>query len=302
VLKTVVVSAADDNYVHLLLDLLASLAPYRGDLVTTVAVLDLGLSDSNRSKVAELADVIRTPDWDIDLPPEVKAAKPHVRALTARPFLPDYFPGHDVVMWLDADVWVQTDIALQGYVQGSAAVGLALTPMQHPNYAFPLNTIRWRLNALRSMFGDGAADLYLLNRYYNAGVFAATPGHPFWRAWAANLTEGLARIRYEMITDQNQLNFTLWTGGYDVCNLPAIFNWAAHLCLPQVNLTTGLLEEPGPLARPIGIMHLAAQTWRSEINVGLEGLSEPLDLRFGSALRIRAHVSGTSQAEQERVR
>lgn len=299
-LKTVVVSAADDSYVHLLLELLTSLAPYRGRLVTTVAVLDLGLSEENRAKVGALADVIRTPGWDIDLPPEVKAARPQVRALTARPFLADYFPGHDIVLWLDSDVWVQAEFALQGYVQGAAAVGLALTPMQHPNFAFPLETIRWRLTALRGMFGDGAADLYLLNRYYNAGVFAAKPGHPFWRAWESNLSAGLARMRYEMITDQNPLNYTLWTGGYDVCNLPAIFNWAAHLCLPQINLASGLFEEPGPLARPIGIMHLAAQTWRAAINVGLEELSGPLYLRFGSAERIRAHIAGAGQPLSER--
>lgn len=300
--KTVVVSAADDNYMHLLLDLLASLAPYRGDLVTTVALLDLGLSDLNRAKVAEFADVIRTPGWDIDLPPELKAAMPHLRAKTARPFLADYFPGHDVVMWLDADVWVQTKFALEGYVQGAAAVGLALTPIQHPNYAFPLKTIHWRLTVLRGMFGDGAVDLYLLNHYYNSGVFAARTDHPFWRAWATNIADGLAGIRYEIISDQNPLNFTLWTGGYHVCNLPAIFNWAAHLCVPQVSLTTGLFEEPGHLARPIGIMHLAAQSWRSQINVGLEGLTGPLDMRFDSAQRIRAHVASTSQTEQERLR
>jgi hypothetical protein len=39
-----------------------------------------------------------------------------------------------------------------------------------------------------------------------------------------------------------------------------------------------------------------------QINVGLEGLTGPLDLRFGSAQRIRAHVAGTTQTGSENVR
>lgn len=293
-LRTVLVTAADDRYARLLRELLQSLAPFRGTFVTTVAVLDLGLSEDNKASISDLVDLVRIPEWDIDLPQQLRNERPHLRALTARPFLADYFPGHDIVLWLDSDTWVQSGFGLQGYIEGAATCGLALTPIVHQNYGSPLETIRWRLASLRRMFGDGAADLYLLNQYYNAGVFAAKSGHPIWRAWERNFAEGLQRCQYQIVTDQNPLNYTIWTESYQVYRLPAIFNWAAHLCLPEIDLGTGLFKEPGPLGRPIGIMHLASQSWRYEINVPMNGASEKMDLSFGSHCKIRQFFASRS--------
>ena len=73
------------------------------------------------------------PGWDIDLGSRMELA-PHLRAMTARPFLNRYFPDWDIIIWLDADIWVQTPEALLIYVQGAMELGFAATPEVDRSY------------------------------------------------------------------------------------------------------------------------------------------------------------------------
>ncbi len=47
--------------------------------------------------------------------------------MTVRPFLPRYFSSYDIIIWLDADIWVQTPSYLRQYVIGAERYGFTIT-------------------------------------------------------------------------------------------------------------------------------------------------------------------------------
>ena len=53
------------------------------------------------------------------------------KALTARPFLPRYFPGFDLYFWIDADCWVQQGDAIALFLRAARTGALAAAPEIH---------------------------------------------------------------------------------------------------------------------------------------------------------------------------
>ena len=65
--------------------------------------------------------------------------------MTARPFLPRYFPDHDVYLWIDADCWVQQWDAIALFLRGAQRRPIAVAPeihraMRHYRHAWPEST------------------------------------------------------------------------------------------------------------------------------------------------------------------
>src|SRR5579863_150981 len=143
-MRTLIVTAADDNFFPLLHDLLSSLHQWRERPFTDLAVFDLGLSLDNKNRVARFARYIVEPRWDLPVADTHRARFPSHRALTVRPFLPDYFPGYDVYMWMDADTWVQERFAIERYIAAAAQGCFAAVSHRHSAYRYPLWIIQWR--------------------------------------------------------------------------------------------------------------------------------------------------------------
>src|SRR5882757_5798369 len=124
--KCVIVTAADAGYFKLLTDWLASLAEFPEFSDLERCVFDIGLDAAQRDwlKVRGVRSI--EPDWDIDLRQQ-KNVPHYYKAMTSRPFLPRYFHGYDIIVWLDADIWVQTPSYLRHYVTGAERYGFALT-------------------------------------------------------------------------------------------------------------------------------------------------------------------------------
>ena len=70
------------------------------------------------------------PQWDFDFPGRDKL-KDGYKALTARPFLPRYFPGFDLYFWIDADCWVQQGDAIALFLAAARTGALAVAPEIH---------------------------------------------------------------------------------------------------------------------------------------------------------------------------
>ena len=64
----------------------------------------------------------------------LRECTPHLRSLTARPFLPDYFPGYDVYIWIDCDAWVQEQFALEWLFYTAASGALGIVPELDRSY------------------------------------------------------------------------------------------------------------------------------------------------------------------------
>lgn len=234
-----------------------------------LSVLDLGLEPAQRDALAPLVDAIAPAEWDFDFPGRDQFPD-YFKAMTARPHLPRYFPGHDIYMWLDADAWVQDAGAIDIYLQAADRGLLAVTPEFDRSYsAFYKRPRPYRrtqnFRAYRWNYGWGVADRLARNPILNSGVFALSGAAPHWQMWQDALKRALCRWApfrsrqslYAHVSEQTAMNYMVYADGAPVTMLPATCNWFCGKGLPMWDAAAGLLVEPNAPHQPLGIVHLA---------------------------------------------
>ena len=105
-MRIAIVTASNDGYFASLQHLIRSLDGIHrlGDF--SIRVFDVGLTAAQRSELEAAGHTVMNPGWDVDVSPW-KGVPEWFKAMTARPFLPNYVNHADVIVWLDADIWVQ---------------------------------------------------------------------------------------------------------------------------------------------------------------------------------------------------
>lgn len=259
-MRTLIVTAGDEGFMPLLRGLVESLQQWEPRPFTDLACLDVGLGPESREWVSRYAAHVVSPGWDLPVDPALREAKPHVRALTARPFLPKYFPGYDIYLWIDADAWVQSPFALEWCLAAAAKGALAAAPEVDRAYRHSKNVVEWRRSRMQRYFGDEAAGKLGLELYLNSGVFALRADAPHWEPWARHFSDGLKATNGTLLTDQTALNHMLWTEKLPVHPLPALCNWLCHLAVPGFDARRQKFYEPFAPSQPIGILHLAGKS------------------------------------------
>ena len=261
-MKTIIVSGSDEKLSYLLMGLLDSLGQWDKPLSDAIGVLDLGLSEITLSKIRNRVTEIKVPDWDFDINPELRIKQPYLRAKLSRPFLPKYFPGYDLYLWLDADTWVQEKYAVNWYFRGAADGKIAICPSADRSFIYSQQTLLWRKKHLFDYFGQDGLDLYkkvlFLNTrygYYNDGAFCLRADAPHWTSWANHFEQALS-ANPNAVSDQAVLNYAIWKDELAVHPLPSLCNWACHLALPIYNEIINKLCEPHLPYSPIGLIHL----------------------------------------------
>ena len=190
-------------------------------------------------------------------------APTHAAALYSRPYLRDYFPGHEVYMWMDADVWVQDFSAVALYLDQAARpdIGLAITPELHRDYLLTQHRKHaepyWRMieGRYHELFGADVAATMKYVAMCNAGVFAMAAASAYWETFRTQLAIAAAR-GHAYLLNQLILNLTIQKHGA-VARLPATCNWLCNLRPPLRDAATGRWTTPSPPHEEIGILHLA---------------------------------------------
>ncbi|AMV25179.1 hypothetical protein VT84_12340 [Gemmata sp. SH-PL17] len=224
-----------------------------------LGVFDLGLTPEQRAWVAGRADALAVPDWHLEFPGRERAPG-WLRGLLARPFLRDYFPGAEVYLWLDADACVLDWGAVELFVRGAAARGLAIVPELDRGSRLQYGALpdHWDTVAgwYAACFGPDVGRELRSYPLLNAGVFAAHRDAPHWAGWAAALDRA-ARNGANLLTDQMALNYAVYRGGLFERTelLPAWCNWGCVSGLPAWDAGAGRLVEPYLPHTPIGVLH-----------------------------------------------
>jgi lipopolysaccharide biosynthesis glycosyltransferase len=296
-MRTLVVTAADDAFAPLLRGLVESLQMWAPRPYTNFACLDVGLSAENRSWVARYAAHIVSPGWDLPVDAQMREAHPAWRAMTARPFLPHYFPGYDIYLWIDADAWLQEPFAFDWYNALASKGPLAAVPEVDRAYRIPLDVVEWRTSRMRAYFGPQAEQRTLCDRYFNSGVFALRAGAPHWTQWAKWFRTGLDATAGKVCSDQTALNQAIWEEGLPVAPLPALCNWLCHLAVPVYDPQRGRFREPVIPGNPIGILHLAGVSKRYVITLRGEGVERRITLRFPGPAEFQRVPAGAADAD-----
>ena len=265
--QRVIVTACDDNYAWLCLNLLKSL----GKWARITHVIDLGLSAASRQAIeARCAGVIEVPRhvWTAS-----GIATEYAGAMTIRPQLPELF-AQEYIMWMDADVWVQNRSAVKTYFDlaekhNGNFVLVAELDAEYPYCIARYDVRQEQLRDLHSQLWDDAIAEELHGKApLNSGVFAASRLSPIWKAF-----DDLVRLQYidniglkeserlAHMAEQQSLNRVLHeTQRFTV--LPAEFNWISHVG-PLVR--RGFFVETPRLRRRPHIVHLTNLRWREAI-------------------------------------
>jgi hypothetical protein len=255
-----VITGADHKYYSLLIELLDSLIDCAAGKKIPVCVLDFGLEPAQVGQLESRGVRIAIPDWDIAFPDRAKYGSWY-KAITARPFLAKHFPGFDVYLWIDSDIWVQDLSAIELYLSVAWSGRLAVTSQIDRSYQSLYKWQRPRFNTLafreyRRAYGWRVANRLGRNPLVNSGAFALRADAPHWALWQDALTRGLQRSS-SALRDQTALNYVVFNDRPPTGLVPAWCNWICIDGTPMWDETSGLLVEPQPPHRPLGLLHLA---------------------------------------------
>ncbi|MGE0578305.1 MAG: hypothetical protein AB7F22_04495 [Reyranella sp.] len=261
--KTIAITGGDAGYFDLMKDCIASLQSVPEGRALALGILDCGLTGEQRAWCLDRGATLVVPEWDFDFPGRDKL-KDGYKALTARPFLPRYFPGFDLYLWIDGDCWVQQGDAIELFLEAARTGALAVAPeihrsMRHYRHAWG-EFFAVCGAAYESCFDKATAERLVRYPMINAGVFALTGGAPHWQGWATVLGEALQRSTD--MTDQMALNVLVYDQGFVCEPLPSRCNWPVHHATPAWDAARALFVEPAMPYDPLGILHLTIYTKR----------------------------------------
>ena len=282
-MKTLVVTAADEAYSALLLDLLHSL---RAAPNCRVACLDLGLSEATRTLIAPLVHQVLRPEWPFRAHP-VFDARPTYLARAVRPFLSRYFPGYETYIWLDADCWLQDPNALATLTFAASAGSIAAVPAADRSYFHSTEHRDWVQRRYEMAFGKQDAHRLRPFPYVNSGVFALKENARHWVLWEARFQAALDRWEGEFLSDQALLNALIYLDGLPAELLPAEYNWICHLRPPIWSRARRKFINPNFPRTDIGLVHNTLNDKNAALTVPmLEGgtVTVPMTYRGYAAL------------------
>jgi len=265
-------------------DCIGSLRSTNEGRALALGVLDCGLEDGQRAWCRTQGATLVAPQWDFEFPGRERLAAGY-KALTARPFLPRYFPGFDLYLWIDGDCWVQQGDALSLFLRAAATGALAAAPeihrsMRHYRHAWKeFSSINGA--AFEACFDKQTAERLVRYPLINAGVFALKADAPHWSGWAKLLGEAL--VRSTDMTDQIALNVLVYDRGFKHEPLPSRCNWPVHHATPAWDAERSLFVEPAMPYEPLGVLHLTIYTKRlAALDVREVGGSRDGDVRARS--------------------
>jgi hypothetical protein len=245
--------------------MLDSIRPWLDRPNVALACFDIGLNAADRAWLARLGAALPAPRAHLGIDAAGQPAA--LLSFLARPFLPEYFPGHDVYLWIDSDVWLQDPSVLESYVAGALATGMAIAHERTPAYRFQWWLFGWTTKHFALGYGVAETAFLLTRRHVNAGFFAIAAGAPHWAAWAACYEAAIARSGKLVPHDQFALNQALHGRLFRPSRLPVTLlappdNWICARGVPMWNDEAGQFCEPRAPFRPIRALHLAGPAKR----------------------------------------
>lgn len=267
--KTILISASDANYFELAQDLFNSLGDHKYKFPFDLGLLDVGLTEDQKNWFKS-KNIHVTPvqsERDIDYPARTvwEKEKPSCRTFTAKPFLRRYFPGYDLYLWIDADIWVQTPEAIDEIIK-SASTSDAIHMAVEFDRAYQMffeKATAWQNYSewYEACFNDANVTANMtLKPMLNIGVFALSKTSPVWDMWAKIYSDALQRTPQlnskTVMMEQLAINVALYMAQMPYVVLPASYNWLTFFATPLLDKTTGMYLEPTPPYKPISMFHL----------------------------------------------
>lgn len=262
-MKAIIISAADAGYWPLLSGLLHSIERGVRSEGFAVGILDLGLTSGQRERLQKYGAELIEPGWDYALSHFRESPPATFKAMTARPYLPRYFSGYDLYIWLDADCWVQEWRAVTLLAGAALHMKFAIVPEVHRSYESYLvsgaSCLEFFHGCYKVCYGEKDANYLCHFPLLNCGVFSATPDAPHWMRWQSSLGDVLGRLAAPFFyAEQTAINYVVRHQKLATAFLPAYCNWICSRATPKFDAEDNVFVEPDPPYSPLGVIHLAS--------------------------------------------
>ena len=280
--KNVIISLADSNYFELLNELIDSIKRFEESKNIAICILNAGLKNNEVESLSKKVDEIKDANWDIEVPKYKIGQKEWLKSQVSRAFIPNYFPGYEKYLWIDADAWVNSWEAIELYFKGCNNNKLAIATSADRSYGRVLRA-EWFLKSLATIksqnykhakssgFSEKIARKVALMPHLNIGVFSLEKNAPHWQVWQKNLKQALSKGKI-WGSEQIAMNITIYVDELPVEILPAYCNWTLINKLKYDQIKNTLVEYYLPHHK-IGIVHLAGKN-NDHIRYNKEYLSE----------------------------
>ena len=262
--EIVIVSACSSAFFEYYLDLIESLDEVGLGERMTLGVIDLGMTPDQRLILASRGVRRIDASWPIDPPPAF--ASLDYFGFVAKPYLRELFPGYQLYLWLDADMWVQDASFFEHLCDNALAGRFAVASEADRDYRAPTLQLRaWMLNNYRRGYGLVEALRLSFTPIVNNSLAAAHVDAPHWAVWQRDYEQIVHRAQRLVAMDQLALQRALFSNDLPVALLPATDDWVCSRALPAWDRASQLFVTPGrtwsgKLPRVISVMHLTTPT------------------------------------------
>jgi lipopolysaccharide biosynthesis glycosyltransferase len=284
--KIAIVSLSDHNYFHLIEDLIDSIQRFDESKDISICILDAGMTKEQVIKIKDKVHAVKKAEWDIPVNSLKVKNREWLKSQVCRPFLPNYFPEFDKIIWIDCDAWVNSWTAIDHLVNGSKNDKLAICSMsdRHTGRVLRVNWLFRNIGIIKSQnlkhslssgFRTKDCQFIATEPHLNVGVFSLNSKSKIWDVWQKNLKKALKKGRI-FGSEQIALNYSVYIDKCEAELLPFYCNW-----IPFSNTTfwdenkNTFVERYYP-HNEIGIMHLAG---------GIK--IEDKDMRYDKGLKIK---------------
>ena len=278
--KNAIVSLADANYFPLLQELIKSIKRFKESENIAICILDAGLTQSQKDKLSNDVDEIKSAKWDIEVPGYKVKDKEWLKSQVSRAFLPKYFPSYQKYLWIDCDAWVNDWNCVELYLKACDEGKLGITQTIGPGYKIT-SKVNWLVgklaiiksqnfkHAVKSKIGYEKARKLAFAPHINIGVFSLEKNSKGWTVWQNNLSKTL-KAGNIFGSEGLAINMSVYIDNLKTEFLPLNCNWITSNLLPKYDQQKKTFVEPFLPNYKIGIMHLAAGIWKDGKDMRLD--------------------------------
>lgn len=295
--RRIIVTGCDSTYFVLVAELIASI---RAHMATPIAVIDCGMTAQQVASLHQQGIRVLAPYIPDYTPQHILRRRPSLGINICKLWLDRMLPDCDLILWLDADTWVQDGMAVERLFAAASSGTLAIVPEIGAKRADLLG-VRWICpgwmqirsflykNATRARLPFAIRRRIGAKPLLNAGVFCLHRKATIWpvlRRWQEMI---LPRRNTAFTQDQLCMALAVYIDGLPVTFLDNSHNYLGPWLLDEATGQLANLFFPHP---PVGIVHMASQkAMRAALENTMpvptvQGGRVAVNLRYG-AMRLR---------------
>jgi hypothetical protein len=262
-----IVFSCDTNYFPLAKGLVLSLADFgipNDDLVLCIA--DVGCSDTDREWLSahevKIVPFNALDHYSFRRPDRVKR---HYGSLLCRPLIPVLFPGHEIYLHIDADIWIQNIQSLYDYIDICRRKPdiVAITPCVDASYIHEYiktsENVGSMVRLYSTLYGEEAKITYPFRPVLSCGMFAMHRDSDVWGLWREHLNRNFDLDFFKEsdrpASEQAALNYILFNSMRFI-PLSASHNYNCHAGVPVRLSSSGKVASGFQPYPEIDIIHL----------------------------------------------